>query len=292
MLSILIPTYNYNTYALVLELKQQADLLDIPYEILVQDDCSSKFLDENSKINELEHCFFRNNESNLGRTQNRTILANDSKYDLLLFLDADIMPENRLFLKTYVSNSSEKNSAIFGGITYSKIEPDSSRILRYKYGREREEASAFIRNLKPYAYIMSGNMLISKVNFKKCNFKNKVKLYGMDIFFSYQLFLNKISIIHIDNEIIHYGLESNVDFFDKMLKSIESRKLYLSNEKNIGEVNSLLKYYSIIKKIKLTNLIGFIFKVFKNTIKRKILNNNPNLFYLDLYRLGYICTLK
>ena len=43
MLSILIPTYNYNVYPLVMELKSQADELDLSYEILVQDDASKIF---------------------------------------------------------------------------------------------------------------------------------------------------------------------------------------------------------------------------------------------------------
>ena len=34
MLSILIPTYNYNVYPLVTELKSQADALGIAYEVL------------------------------------------------------------------------------------------------------------------------------------------------------------------------------------------------------------------------------------------------------------------
>ena len=50
MLSILIPTYNYSVFPLVLELKNQADLLAIPYEVLVLDDASTLFLNENSKI--------------------------------------------------------------------------------------------------------------------------------------------------------------------------------------------------------------------------------------------------
>ena len=61
MLSILIPTYNYNVYPLLTELKKQADLANLPYEILVLDDASSLFIAENSKINVLENCsYFQN----------------------------------------------------------------------------------------------------------------------------------------------------------------------------------------------------------------------------------------
>ena len=55
MLSILIPTYNYNVYPLVTELKKQIDELAIEYEILVQDDSSksSENIKQNSKIKKL-----------------------------------------------------------------------------------------------------------------------------------------------------------------------------------------------------------------------------------------------
>ena len=50
MLSILIPVYNYDVYALVSELKHQADELGIKYEILAQDDNSQKFTADNEFI--------------------------------------------------------------------------------------------------------------------------------------------------------------------------------------------------------------------------------------------------
>ena len=64
MLSILIPTYNYNVYSLVTELKSQADALGIAYEILVQDDASTFFLQENISVLRSDmkiNCFFISN---------------------------------------------------------------------------------------------------------------------------------------------------------------------------------------------------------------------------------------
>ncbi len=53
MLSILIPTYNYNTFSLVEELTNQAIATGISFEIIVLDDGSTDqiSLKENSKIN-------------------------------------------------------------------------------------------------------------------------------------------------------------------------------------------------------------------------------------------------
>ena len=51
MLSILIPTYNYDCYDLVKELHRQATELNIEFEIIVADDCSTINIANNKKIN-------------------------------------------------------------------------------------------------------------------------------------------------------------------------------------------------------------------------------------------------
>ena len=84
MLSVLIPTFNYNTLPLVKELKQQLDNCNVVYEILVQDDAGSLFFNENSVINSFENCSFNRNEENLGRGGNINSLIKQSKYSFLL----------------------------------------------------------------------------------------------------------------------------------------------------------------------------------------------------------------
>lgn len=289
MLSILIPTYNYDCFSLVKELKNQADTLEIIYEIIVQDDFSQHCIDENSKINSLHNCRFQINTENLGRTKNRTNLVKNAKFDLILFLDADVYPEKNTFLKDYLETYKKEKKIIFGGYKYTDAKPDASKILRYKYGKAREERPSEIRNIKPYSYVFSGNILVEKSVFLIANFNEDRNLYGMDIFFSYNLFKSKTPIIHIDNAIFHNGLENNDVFFYKNLESVDNRKRYLSEEKDISKVNSLLKYYLLIKKLKIEKIVYWLFLKFEKKLKKSILSENPNLLYMDLYRLGYIC---
>ena len=56
MISILIPTYNYNVFSLVENLQKQCEIANEVYEIVVLDDASTdkKSLEENSKINLLK----------------------------------------------------------------------------------------------------------------------------------------------------------------------------------------------------------------------------------------------
>ncbi|HRE77009.1 MAG TPA: glycosyltransferase family A protein [Flavobacterium sp.] len=293
MLSILIPIYNNTVFELVQNIHQQCMNCSIEFEIICLDDNSvNQFQLENPKIKKLTHCFYSENETNFGRTKTRQILAEKAKFDWVLFLDADVIPETENFIKNYISSINETNAVIFGGYKYEKKQPESPTTLRYKYGKEREEKSPEFRSKKPYQYVFSGNMMIQKKLFLELNYDEKEKFYGMDIYFAYQLFLRKISIHHIDNSIFHLGLETNEVFFEKSLQSVVSRKRLLADKIDIEQLNPLLSHYKKIKKYRLILATKIIFNIFEQFLKRNILSKNPNLFYFDLYRLGYICSVK
>lgn len=291
MISILIPTYNYNALPLVKEIHSQIKLTGVKFEIIVIEDGSPKneTTESNLKINEIENCIFEQNTANIGRTKTRLLLSQRAKYDWLLFLDSDVIPVNKNFIENYISFIHSGYKVIIGGYQYKDSTVTQSSIFRYKYGKSIEEKSALHRNFKPYQYVFSGNILITKDIFSKCNYTGDTIYYGMDVYFSYKLFSNKIKVYHIDNPIYHLGLETNEIFFNKSLDSVITKKIYLSKLKDISKINSLLKYYLFLKKYKLDIAVAFIFKATEPFLKKMIFKKNPSLFCFDLYRLGYIC---
>ncbi|WP_333693727.1 glycosyltransferase family 2 protein [Flavobacterium sp.] len=292
MISILIPTYNCSIKNLVQKLHEQVSRSGIPFEIRVLEDGSSdEYLMENRSIESLSFCNYSLNPTNLGRTQTRHRLAEHAQYDWLLFLDADVMPVADNFIENYIAHKTN-NSVFFGGHIYEDKKPNSSQILRYTYGKEREESSISERLKNPYQFVFSGNMMIEKKLFLELNYSENHNFYGMDIYFSYQLFIRKINIIPIDNTVYHLGLENNIVFFEKALDSVVSRKKLLMDYPNIYQINALLSYYIILKKWRLAPIFRIGFDVFEKFLRNKILSNNPKLIYFDLYRLGYICSLK
>jgi len=292
MLSILIPTYNYNAFPLVAELHNQCMDCGISFEILCLDDASRYYSLENQKINNLSNCQYFINDKNLGRTSTRNKLSDKANYNWLLFLDADVIPVYSNFIKNYISHIDSKYKAIFGGYRYQNTISELESEFRYKYGKNREEKSALERNLTPYKYIFSGNFLILKKTFIETNFKEEGNYYGMDIFFSYQLYIKKIKILHIENPIYHLGLETNKIFFEKSLKAVESRKHFLINYPEIEKISPLVKKYKTIKQYHLLPAAILFFKILEPFLKRSILSKKPNLFCFDIYRLGYLCSLK
>ena len=293
MISILIPTYNYNVYPLVLELHKQCLACGIKFEILCLDDASVDFTTENQGINVLSNCQYILSLKNSGRTSSRNKLANKAIYKCLLFLDADVIPVNSNFINNYMSFIDKQYQVVFGGYCYDKdIEPKYDCRFRYKYGKLREEKTALERNSVPYKYIFSGNLFIQKETFLATNYPHNDAHYGMDIYFIYQLFINKIQIFHIENPIYHLGLETNQIFFEKSLKAVESRKQFLVECDQIEKINPLIKGYKKIKQYHLLPIAILFFKFSEPFLKKRILNENPSLFCFDIYRLGYICTLK
>lgn len=292
MLSILIPTYNYAILALVKNVHQQCLEAQIPFEIICLDDQSDNdYQIENLNISTLPNCIYNVNQTNVGRTRTRQRLAEQAKYDWLLFLDADVIPVTSAFIQHYI-DAIQPNTVIFGGYQYEKESTDATKILRYRYGKEREEKYASERNKNPYTYVFSGNMLVPKSIFLNFNYQANEKNYGMDIYFGYQLYQQQISVLHLDNPILHLGLETNEVYFQKALQGVESRKKYLLHEKGVDQMNPLVQAYAKLKKLGLTKLVAVGFKIVAPFLKKNILSTNPKLVYFDIYRLGYLCSLE
>ena len=292
MLSILIPTYNYNIVTLVNKVYKQALDAKILFEIIVVDDFSSdlSIIEKNNEISNLEFCQYHKNEKNIGRTATRSLLANKAKYESLLFLDADVLPKNGNFIKLFNLEENKTYQIIFGGVCYSETKPDKNQILRWKYGKEREDKSLKKREKEPY-FIISGNLLINKELFQKFNSSNK-NTYGLDILFSNNLKKNNILIKHIDNPVYHLGLETNQTFITKSLEAVKTTIDLEENNLIDADLRPLQKSYLLLKKTGMAFLFSFFISRFKKIMNQNFQSENPNLFWFDLYRLNYYIELK
>lgn len=291
MLSILIPTYNYNVFPLVENLYNQCRECAVDFEIIVLDDASEHHF-ENQRINDLSNCRFEVLEKNIGRSAIRNLLAQKAKHDWFLFLDADAFPFDNTFIYNYINKIHRSDKVLCGGIRYQDEQPAKNKSLRWVYGKKREVISVAKRQKNEHLSFLTLTFLIHKSIFKQVNFNEKIPFYGYeDILFSYELKQKNIPIKHIENPTYHLGIEENEVFLIKTELALQSL-LFLIKEKSLPEnYVKLTKYLSIIRKTKIKKTVGFLFKFLKPLLKKQILSSNPNLFLFDLYRLGYICTL-
>lgn len=293
MLSILIPVYNYNVYPLVLELKKQADYLGINYEILVQDDFSQKFINENIPINLLANCIFSINAQNLGRGKNINLLCNKSKYTYVLIMESDALPESEFYLKNYVALFSKSPSVIFGGVKYPNIDPPKEKLLRWKYGINRETKSLEYRLKNNYDFVFTWNLLLKKEILSQYTFPEFIHEYGYeDAVFIKNLRMNSVSISHIENPLVHHNDEYSIDFIKKTERAVQTLYALINSQEIKHKDIKLSALYSILKKLHFVELVKIIHTKNKQRILNNLTSENPNLYVLDFYKLGYYCNLK
>lgn len=296
MISILIPTYNFNTLPLVEELHKQAVLENIDFEIIVCDDASpiNEITEINSKINQLQNCRFERNETNLGRGQNRNLLVSKARYEWVLLMDCDMYPKSKNFLKIYLKSLAKSNNkAVFGGLIYFDEKPKDDEVLRWIFGKNREEIPLRKRLTNPYQYTLISNILVRKEVMLSHPFDRDIYHYGYeDMVFILNLKSQHISITHIENPAFHLNLEKSTVFLEKFHFSLQNLKLIMDKKIMLPEDTSLTKTYAKIERLKMVGLSAFLFKIFKKTLTKNLLSKNPSIFLFDLYRLGYFCQLN
>lgn len=293
MLSILIPTYNYDVTSLVANIQQQClKIKNLVFEVLVYDDGSSLFRDENRNINSLPHCNCIFLEKNIGRSAIRNRLAQDASYENLLFLDADVQLIKEEFISRYLNVITQNFEIVYGGIVYQSKKPVQEQLLRWVYGTKREALTAQKRNENRYVSFLTLNFLIKKSVFDKVRFNEEIpNLRYEDLLFSFHLMKQNVHIAHIDNQVVHNGLETSSIFLSKTNESLTGLKYLLDHELIPFHYARITYTYYTLKKLRLIGLVRFLFSHGKKFLKKNLLGTRPSLFLYDIYRLGYFSTL-
>ena len=296
MISILIPNHGQNIKKLIKDLLIQAGRVSFPVEIWIGDDASKEHVYiENKQLEDPPKVRFIRKESKIGRSGIRNLLAENAQYPNLLFIDSDAGVDNPDFLQNYFDYLG-KSKVIVGGTAYQKDPPgNSSEMLRWKYGKEQEERPAFVRAENPYASFSSFNFLIEKDLFLKIKFDEGIADYGHeDTFFGYQLMKNNIPVLHIDNSLIHTGLDNAAFFLEKTRRGVEGLwKLYQETgfDSDFSRDIALIKRFEDIRKLKMQGIFKWKFGLFKKSIEGNLLGEHPFVFLFQLYKLGYLCLL-
>ncbi len=203
MLSILIPTYNYDVYPLIIELESQASKLNIVFEIICIDDCSDKIELKKDEALNLKNTNFILLQKNIGRSAIRNLLAQKANYDDLIFVDAGTFPKSKYFIKKYLDYT--MNEVVLGGMVPEEVSPKKPFKLRWLYTGERER---LFKNGKNQRTLTSSNFFIKKEFILKYPFNENIVRYGYeDYLFFNNLRLNKIKLQFINNPVIHDSKE-------------------------------------------------------------------------------------
>jgi glycosyltransferase involved in cell wall biosynthesis len=297
-ISLLIPVYDYDIVALVHSMKSALGKVPEFCEILIGDDGSTPEYKE--KYKSLEDLSVRvvTSEKNIGRAAIRNKLALEAKGDYLLFIDADTMltATAEEFISKWIPLIPQYK-VICGGILYHNSPPgDPDKLLRWKYGKAKEEKRASERKKHPHANFSTFNVLIEKAIFSKIRFNEELKQYGYeDTLMGYQLKKAGINVHHINNGLVHDGLESNTEFLNKTKLGIEnlSRLFDSVTDKRTfyGTVN-LLRRYRRLKFFRLTRVLAGVFIRYRDRMEIRLDSSNISLALFEFYKISMFCTYR
>lgn len=284
-LSILIPTYNDPCYMLVSDLQQQASRLPISYEIIVADDGSKDqtVIEQNRHINEIENCRVIERGKNSGRAIIRNYLAQQARYDWLLFIDSDMVVCRKDFVQRYAETEAD---VVDGGIIVGKTIEGNLRSMYEKASEHQHTMEK--RQLSPYKDFHTANFLIRRDIMLAHPFDERFRCYGYeDVLVGKELQRHGIPILHIDNPLSFEIYESNEAFVSKTEEGL--RTLFTFR-------NELEGYSRLLAhREHLTGCSAFIrlfHRLFKDAERRNLCSDHPSLFVFNLYRLGYFFCLR
>ena len=288
MLSILIPVYNFDIRSLVQRLWHLGHRLSIEWEIRCYDDGSAEaWKEKNREIMGLAGVYYQELPQNLGRSRIRNLLAEEAQGDYLLFLDCDSEVPHDAFLYRY-AELLRPNTLLYGGRIYQAAPPaDPALYFHWLYGSKREAIPAAERRAQPYRSFMTNNFLIPTAIFLQIRFDERLLQYGHeDTLFGMQLEKKGIRIQHLDNPLIHAGLEPVGVFLSKTRQGIQNLAFLYRSGYHID--TRLLRFYKQAERLKLTAILPWVLRVFRPIISRQLFSSKPSLRLFDLYKLSLL----
>lgn len=292
MISICIPIYNYYAYPLVRRLTTQIEQLkaEDDFEVICIDNHSSGYyLNQNNGICDIAN-YMRLSE-NIGRARVRNLFLKYAKGEWLLFLNDDSQLPNH-FLRNYRRCAGGREDVVVGGREYDKHNDDPQHHLRYLWASDRESKPAEERRKNPYRSFMSCNFMIRRSVFESITFDTRVQKYGYsDALFAYRLEERKVPVAHIDNPVVAGYLETNLEFLNKTIESVESLVAiydFMWEDQRFCHTVPLLRRYGKMRRMGMTGLIYRIYKTFKNPLQSHFVSGTAiTLKQFSFYQLGY-----
>ncbi|WP_426475504.1 glycosyltransferase family 2 protein [Chryseobacterium balustinum] len=285
-ISVCIPVYNFDIKNLVIALRTEIQTNQIDAEIILIDDASDNRFNEIYKEASVYTNQFLFLDKNIGRSKIRNLFLKHTKGDYLLFLDCDAKIDNTDFLKNYLQEI-EQNRGV--EVIYGNFKIDSAylKTLRNRYSVEREIFSG--DRTSDFSVFKTVNFIIQRKTFIKFPFDETLANYGYeDYVFAKKMELNQVKFSAINNPVIHIDDTPNEVFLAKTetaMNSLFQLSKFVENENYIKDIK-VLRMARKIKNLGFSKLFIFLYEgLVKKIILKNLLSENPNVKYLDVYKL-------
>lgn len=300
-LSIIIPTYNYVCAHLVCDLQKQCEEVQamvegFDYEIIVADDGSTdvESTQKNAVIDCLPHCRYEMRDENVGRAHICNWLFSQAHHDWALLMDSDAEVVSDDFILRYCQAIGHDSAIIVGGIaTPASAEPGCELRHRYEQAAERIRTLE-VRRAKPAAAFSTFNVMIGRNVFEHLHFDERCTEYGYeDALFGIEAERRGYSIDHIDNPLLHLGINSNEAFLsnsETALRTLRHLGPPMTTRSRIGRAAAHFTSTALKRKTILPVFL-FLYKMSRPLVRRNLLSARPSLRLFAFYKLGYYLSL-
>ena len=148
---------------------------------------------------------------NAGRAHVRNRLAALASTDWIVFLDADMLPDDALFLRRYMDHIAHDREPrlIVGGHSVQAVKRSRANLLHYSQSIAGECPRAELRQEQPGRYVATGNLLVHRSISDAVSFDAGFQGWGWEDTDWGLTVARKYRIQHIDNPASHFGLCSN-----------------------------------------------------------------------------------
>lgn len=311
-LSILLPVYELDASALVSELLALAEAEHVDCELLVGDDASPTLVGWLDDIAYRQEVRVFRSEHNIGRAANRNRLADAAKGDWLLTVDCDARLLPQFSLRAYL-RAARQAPVVCGGLCTPLTWPvrdsepetplsqashascqhddDATRALRLRYELNADRyRSAEYRRRHPYDKFTLFNALIRRDIFQDIRLDGSLKEYGYeDALFGIDLQKRNIPIAHIDNPLLHTGIDTSNEFLQKTEASLHNlhhlQRQMTDHSRLLANANAICRWHLSIP----TRLL---FRLATPLLRRNLLGKNPSMTLFSFYKLGYYLNIR
>ena len=289
-LSILIPLFNYDATALVAELRAQVAAWPGPVEICLLDDGSrEEFRQLHRPLGALPGVRYAELPANGGRAAVRNALAASAAHEWLLLLDNDSRLPDGQFLARYAAALTQPSPVVIGGTAYEATPPaDPALRLRWRYGRAREMRPAAERQRDAGGQLAINNALVRKEILQRFPLDERLSGYGHeDTRLGLQLTQAGLGVRHLDNPVLHAGLEPAAAFLAKSRQAVRNLAQLLRTD-NLGADTRLVRTAQQLRRRQLAAPARAALAALGPLLHRNLRSARPSLRALDLLKLSWL----
>lgn len=220
---------------------------------------------------------------NCGRSHARNRLFDLAETEWVLFLDADMQPDDDDFLNRYLDAVDAQSQAaiIAGGFSLRHANPTEQTRLHAAQSAASECLPASVRAEAPGRYVFTSNILVHRQILETISFDPGFQGWGWeDVDWGLRVAAD-YPVLHIDNPATHLGLDGDDKLLDKYAGSVDNFLRLI--ERHPEEMAKTALYKAAHRLSRLPGLIG-LSKLCRAMATRKFLPLKLRLLSLKVFR--------